>query len=718
MQTQFYYCAHKIGINKSMAEKVVERVEKQLNCSICLDTYTDPKILQCFHVFCQHCLVPLGVRDQQRQLSLTCPTCRQVTPIPARGVAGLQSAFHINHLLEILEDSAWKLENGPVTPERATPTDLNPVNKASHCLVHEDKELELYCETCGELICLKCVTYSGEHHSHDHEVLNVAFEKYKEWITSSLEPMEKQVTTIKEALARMEQCCGEISDQRAAIEGKIHVTFRRLREVLTVRETELIDQLHQTTQGKLKCLAAQRDQIETTLAQLDSCLHFMRESIKAGNESDVLMIKANTVHQVKELTTPLQADTLKPNTEADMVFSALADLIAMCQSYGQVFTPGSPDPSKCHTTGKGFEVAVVGEKPTTILHAVSYEGKPCEEPIKSLECKLVSEITCTQASCSIERRGQSQYEISYQPTIKGRHQLHIKVEGQYVRGSPSCVAVKSPVEKLGTPILTLGGVKKPYGVAINQRGEVVVTESDGDCVTVFSPSGEKLQSFGTRGSGQGQFSSPCGVAVDGKGNILVADNCNHRIQKFTPEGVFLGAVGTKGSGPLQFRYPTDIAFNTSNNKVYVMDHVNHHIQVLNSDLTFSSTLGKNGRGKGEFSHPRGIACDSTGNVYVTDYGNDRIQVFTAEGKFLRIFAMGMEGMKCVTVDTSGVVYVSEINHHHVSVFTSEGQFVTSFGSGWGDGEGQGEFNCPYGLAVDDSGVVYVCDMLNNRVQVF
>ena len=267
-----------------MAEKVVERVEEQLNCSICLDTYTDPKILQCFHAFCRQCLVPLGVRDQQGQLSLTCPTCRQATPIPARGVAGLQSAFHINNLLEILEDSANKLENAPATPERATPTDLNPVNKASHCFVHEDKELELYCETCGELICYKCVTKSGKHHSHDYEELNVAFEKYKEEIKSSLEPMEKQVMTIKEALALIEQCRGEISDQQAAIEDNIHVTFRRLREVLTVRETELISHLHKTTQGKLKGLATQRDQIETTLAQLDSCLHFMRESIKAGNE--------------------------------------------------------------------------------------------------------------------------------------------------------------------------------------------------------------------------------------------------------------------------------------------------------------------------------------------------------------------------------------------------------------------------------------------------
>ena len=706
-----------------MAEKVVERarVEEQLNCSICLDTYTDPKILQCFHVFCRQCLVPLGVRDQQGQLSLTCPTCRQVTPIPARGVAGLQSAFHINNLLEILEDSAKKLENAPATRERATPTDLNPVNKASHCFVHEDKELELYCETCGELICLKCGLKGGKHHSHDYEELNVAFEKYKEEITSSLEPMEKQVTTIKKALALIKECRGEISNQQAAIEDNIHVSFRRLREVLTVRETELIGYLHKTTQGKLKGLAAKRDQIETTLAQLDSCLHFMRESIKAGNESNVLMMKTNTVHQVKELTTPFQPDTLKPNTEADLVFSALADLTATCQSYGQVFASGSPDPSKCHTTGKGLEVAVVGEKSTAILHAVSYEGKPCEEPIKSLECELVSDITGTRASCSVERRGQSQYEISYQPTIKGRHQLHIKVEGQHVRGSPSSVPVKSPVETLGTPILTLGGLTKPYGVAINQRGEVVVTEAGGDCVSLFSSNGEKLRSFGTHGSGQGQFKYPYGVAVDHEGNIQVADGHNHHIQKFTEKGQFLSAVGTKGSGPLQFFYPADIAFNTINNKVYVAGNWNHHVQILNSDLTFFSTFGKEGSGEGQFHNPWGIACDSTGKVYVADTHNHRIQVFTAEGKFLRMLGRRGQGRgeldspSDVSVDTSGMVYVSEGGNHRVSVFTSEGQFVTSFGR---KGEGPGEFNCPCGLAVDNSGVVYVCDSFNNCVQVF
>ena len=582
------------------------------------------------------------------------------------------------------------------------------------CFEHAEEELKLYCETCGELVCDQCVINGGKHHDHDYALLQIAFEKYKEEITSSLEPMDKQVTIIKKALEQLNTRCGEITDQQAAIEDNIHVTFRQLREVLTVRETELTTQLHQMTQAKLKGLAAQSDQIETTLAKLGSCLHFMGESLKTGNENDALVMRMNTVQQVKELTTPFQQDMLKPNTEADMVFSALADMTAMCQNYGHVYESGAPDPSNCHITGNGVEVAEVGVKSTAILQAINFGGKPCEESIKSLECELVSEIT----SCSVERRGQSQYEISYQPAIKGRHQLHIKVEGQHIRGSPFSVAVKSPVEKLGTPILTIGGVRGPWGVAINQRGEVVVTERSRHCVSVFSPSGGKLRSFGTHGSGQGQFNEPRGVAVDGEGNILVTDGGNHRIQKFTVEGQFLAAVGTKGNGPLQFNEPTGIAFNAVNSKVYVAEWGNYRCHILNSDLTFSSNFMKD---EGQFYRPAGVACDSTGKVYVTDGGNHRIQIFTAEGKFLMKFGKQYGGRRemydprGIAVDTNGMVYVSELGNHCISVFSSKCHYVTSFGR---EGKGPGQFDQPSDLAVDNNGVVYVCDYLRDSVQVF
>ena len=613
--------------------------------------------------------------------------------MPDRGVAGLQPAFHINRLLEV-QQSLQRVENPAATPEGEVKLHKPSVQS---CFEHHEEELRLYCQTCGELVCVQCIMKDGKHHDHDCTVLQKAFEKYKEKIASFLEPMEKQVMTIRKVLAQLDARSGEISDQRAVTEENIHVTFRRLREVLNVRETELVGRLHALTQEKLKDLAAQRDQIEATLAQLHSCLHYMRESLRPGNEGDVLLMKENTVRQVKELTTP---DIVEPCTKADIAFSAPADMTAVCGNFGQIFSLGWSDPSKCHLKGKGQEVTTaVDETCSALLQAIDFEGKPCMEPMKSLECELVSEITGTRASCNVERRGQSQYEISYQPTIKGRHELHVRVQSQHIRGSPLSLAAKSPVKKLGDSILTINRVESPHGVAVNQRGEVLIAELNGDHVSVFSPSGEKLQSFGERGFGPGKFVGSRGVAVDGEGNILVTDHHNHRIQKFTAEGKFLAAVGTRGSGPLQFFYPGDVAFNPSNGMVYVVDMCNRRVQVLNSDLTFSSTFEEKG------SEPWGIACDSTGKVYVSDRGNHRILVFTAEGKCIRKFGRRGQGIgeidrpRGVAIDSNDMVYVSEGANRRVSVFTTVGNFVTVFGEGLGPGGA---------VAVDDNGVVYVC----------
>lgn len=85
----------------AMADKVLQKLEDQLNCSVCLDIYKKPKLLQCFHVYCQKCLVQLVDQDQLGHPFLSCPTCRQVTAVPTSGVGGLPAAFHIDQLLEI-----------------------------------------------------------------------------------------------------------------------------------------------------------------------------------------------------------------------------------------------------------------------------------------------------------------------------------------------------------------------------------------------------------------------------------------------------------------------------------------------------------------------------------------------------------------------------------------------------------------------------------------
>ena len=79
------------------------------------------------------------------------------------------------------------------------------------------------------------------------------------------------------------------------------------------------------------------------------------------------------------------------------------------------------------------------------------------------------------------------------------------------------------VKDLSSPIRTIGGLNRPWGVAVNQRGEIIVAEKGGQCISIFSPNGEKIRTFGSRSSTQGQLNEPCDVAVDGDGNILVVN---------------------------------------------------------------------------------------------------------------------------------------------------------------------------------------------------
>lgn len=350
-----------------------------------------------------------------------------------------------------------------------------------------------------------------------------------------------------------------------------------------------------------------------------------------GDQGEILLMKCTALMKVNNLTTLLCPGMLKPNEKASLIFSTLEES-STGLGHWQVYDAGKPDPSNCHTT-TSKSVAVVGKISTAVLQIRNSNSQPCKISANSITCELESKMKGTRLRSSIKRRGQSQYDISYQPTNGGQHWLYIKVDDQDIKGSPYHVPATS------LPTLTVEEVWGPQGLEISKAGEIIVAEEYEHCVSVFSPNGKKLRSFGKDGKGQQQFCVSKKVIVDKEGSIFVADPYNNQIQKFTAEGELLKVICSESKGPLQFNLSSGLTFNARNNKVYVSGR-HCQILILNSDLSYYSKF----EGHRNSSH---LACNSNGNIYC-DY-----DIFTAEGKFLKSFKRKDGRKLCLP---SGIAY--------------------------------------------------------------
>ena len=739
-----------------IAEEALEKVAAHLECGICCDEYKSPKLLSCFHVFCKQCLERL-VQKEDGQSILQCPNCRRATALPLEGVSGLPSDFHAHHLFEIQEmlkkvkepqktkcekcdtstatgfcrdcgqfvcESCTEMHKTWVeysTHQIVTMQDIQagaaslipPKKKVLYCQQHEEKLLELYCETCSELICHNCTIQV--HQGHRYSVASDTFKKHKQEIADQLEPVQRHIASINQALKTFDCRSKQIQDQKAAVKADINKQIDQLQQTLEQMRAELIGQLDQLTQHKLKSLAAQRDQVELLHTQLSSCDKYVQDSLKTGTQGVILKMKVSMLKQIGQITTDFNPDMLVPEEEADILLVADTNLHDACEKFAVVISQNMAYPEKCYPTGNGLKSATLGQPTTVIVHTISKSDKECQHPVKGLAAELVNCKDETKIECQVSREGDSKYKIQYTPATRGQHLLHIKIDGRNIKGSPYTVVAIPPIQNLDNPVRAFGNIQSPWGIAANSKGQIIVAENSRHCISVFTPEGNKVRSFGSQGNAQGQLYIPCGVAVDRDDNIIVSDFGNQRIQKFTSEGKFLMTVGSSGTGQLQFKGPTGTGISTDG-KLYVSEESNHRIQILNTDLTFSSSFGSNGSGDGQFSNPYDIAFDSTNNIYIVDASNHRIQVFTPEGKFLRKFGSHGSGdgqLNCpwsIAVDRNDTVYVADYNNSRISIFTTHGQFQRSFGSKY--------VRNPQGVAIDKDGFILVADKSNNQIQIF
>jgi DNA-binding beta-propeller fold protein YncE len=234
--------------------------------------------------------------------------------------------------------------------------------------------------------------------------------------------------------------------------------------------------------------------------------------------------------------------------------------------------------------------------------------------------------------------------------------------------------------------------------------------------------------YGTGSASNGDLAdiySPHGVEVDTLGNVYISDTRN-LVQKFDNNGKFILKWGSNGTADGQFLHPHDVSV-TRSGYVYIGDYHIPNIQKFDNNGKFILKWGSNGTADGQFLQksddigPEGIDVDSSGNIFVADSGNSRVQKFDNNGKF--ILKWGSNGTangqfkypSGLAVDSSGNVFVSDEGNKNVQKFDSDGKFMTKWGS---RGYGDGKFKHNHYIAVDSSGNVYVSDRDYGYVQKF
>jgi len=280
-------------------------------------------------------------------------------------------------------------------------------------------------------------------------------------------------------------------------------------------------------------------------------------------------------------------------------------------------------------------------------------------------------------------------------------------------------AGSSPDVVWGLHGVQAGHLHKPRVAAFDGQDHLYLADLT-DRIQVFDREGHYLRGWRTP---EFNVDGPSGLTVDRLGRLLVADTHFYRVLVYSASGEILFQIGdgVQGTTPGRFGYPTDVVIDRAGN-FYVAEYgENDRIQVFSPDGKWLRQWGGHGYEPGEFLKPRALAIDEQDRLYVADSCNHRIQVFDTQGKLLNSWGSRGEepGQMCYPYDLAigpdHRLYVCEYGNHRVQKFTLDGKSLGTWGTA---GRGPGQLYNPYALAVDSLCQVSVVDSNNHRVQRF
>jgi DNA-binding beta-propeller fold protein YncE len=270
------------------------------------------------------------------------------------------------------------------------------------------------------------------------------------------------------------------------------------------------------------------------------------------------------------------------------------------------------------------------------------------------------------------------------------------------------------------------GTTQPLGVAANASGDrIFVTESGGKRqVRVYDRAGKPVATLAPPSS-TGQTHIPIYVAINPTTeDVYISDSATSSIYVYNANGKYLRTFAPKGDlvgkwSPLGLAFGADGTLYATD--IRALPAKSHRVLVFSPDGTLVRSLGT----PGQLSFPNGIVVDSQGNIEVSDSNNGRLVVFNVAGKMLATISPGLgEGdlglPRGVAVDDAGRLYIVDTSDHQVRVYSIDKSkptptYIGSFGN---EGQIDGTFEFPNGVATDKRAHIYVTDRENNRVQVW
>ena len=696
-------------------QTLLHNLNEEVSCSVCMSTFTDPKILPCFHTFCLHCLNEIQ-RTSGKHGEITCPECRRKFQVPGSGYPkDLPANFRMNSLLDVMaiqkcNVSGVKCGNCEKTSAQSfycfkccafwcddciAAHNIIRANKDHKVLAikdfqdqdienvlrrpvfcqkehHENKKLKFFCKDCEVAICNTCVVTL--HEGHVKVPLQDAANERKLRLESVLESQKVKALRKRNMITRLQSECNEIQEQVACVKKSAQNLVDNLMRVIETKKQELFKEVEDKAQQSIERLVEQQSNVENELQQIETLIEKTETFLKRSTNAEIVHFKTLFQEEVTGETELVDCDR---KDLGHFVFFANKSLMAKANSEGvgslkQIISQTKSRNSTAE--GKGITEVSVGLQARFALTTRNAANERCyeESDIVTVEIKNDDGRECaTEAQVQDNKDGS--YNISYFAKEAGACRTSVMINGEHVSGSPFTVQVKprqyEPVLSFGRKGLSWSSRKFdcPWGVAVNERNEIAVTDCSNNRVQIFSCNGKFIRSFGKKGVKKEEFKDPSGIAYLNNGNIVVADTSNDRLQIFTERGEYLAQIGSEE----------------------IPDH--------------------------QFNSPMGLSVDNDGNIIVADSNNKLIKIFTPSGQFLRKFGgeyLLVDPFHCIQKDQYFIV--SDNGDHCIKVFNTEGDFLYKFGN---IGKGDGEFVEPYCLSVDKAEHLMVCDYANDIVQV-